>query len=369
MLDTTDRLIHLDGSPSWPARAIAGTWNGFVVPRVTPDVRDQIAAWSDADDAELSIGGELRRLAVDADGLVTLRGFAFSEPAPLHTTTLDVEALKRALSALPFEYDPELKCRARRVYVGRHEPPAAGSDRAQAMEHAERLAALIEDRGLTAKAWSKGRSSVRVYLPGDQYLVINPDGSTSDYTDKGERVYDPAKLAPWQREAVAESRADLGGRTAGYLPALARLEERSRQLQPAPAAPRSPKAWDDMSPEEREEKIDEAQIAWAEGRGERLSRQQAATMLAKMYKRASPPSAINGARLISDRERADQDQPDEVTMAWLVAADQACTDAGLVLEDGADPCDAFVAEYAETVSVQCAFEPDGDAQRDARLDR
>lgn len=83
-----------------------------------------------------------------------------------------------------------------------------GGDRGRALEHAERLAALLEDRGLTAKAWQKGRSAVRVYLPGDQYLTIGADGSVSE-TDRGARTYDPARFEPWQREAVEEARRDL----------------------------------------------------------------------------------------------------------------------------------------------------------------
>lgn len=54
----------------------------------------------------------------------------------------------------------------------------------------------------------------------------------------------------------------------------------------------------------------------------------------------------------------------DADQAWLEAADQACTDAGLVLEDGADPCDIVVAEYVE-IPVLEPIEPDGDAQRDA----
>lgn len=115
--------------------------------------------------------------------------------------------------------------------------------KATALEYAERLAALIEDRGLTAKAWSKGRSSVRVYLPGDQYLTIGADGAVSE-TDRGVQTYDAAKLAPWQREAVSESRADLI--TSGAAP--------------------SSGASDD---------------AFAEGRGVRISREKAAEMLAQ----------------------------------------------------------------------------------------
>ena len=87
--------------------------------------------------------------------------------------------------------------------------PKNGGDRGRALEHAERLAALLEDRGLTAKAWQKGRSAVRVYLPGDQYLTIGADGSVSETERGGARTYDPARFEPWQREAVEESRRDL----------------------------------------------------------------------------------------------------------------------------------------------------------------
>lgn len=69
--------VSFDGSPSWPAVAIVGSWNGFAVPRVTAEVREQIAAYLDVEGVD-DAGAEIRAVPVDADGLVTLRGWALS---------------------------------------------------------------------------------------------------------------------------------------------------------------------------------------------------------------------------------------------------------------------------------------------------
>jgi len=69
--------IHFDDSPSWPAVSIVGHWNGFAVPRVTLSVREEIAAWLDVEGVD-DAGAELRDIPPDSDGLVTLRGWAFS---------------------------------------------------------------------------------------------------------------------------------------------------------------------------------------------------------------------------------------------------------------------------------------------------
>ena len=72
--------VHFDGSPSWPAVSIVGFWNGFAIPRVTCEVREEIAAHLEGDD-EADSAAEIRATPADADGLVTLRGWAFSEDA------------------------------------------------------------------------------------------------------------------------------------------------------------------------------------------------------------------------------------------------------------------------------------------------
>ena len=54
---------------------------------------------------------------------------------------------------------------------------------------------------------------------------------------------------------------------------------------PAPRASRQSKRakWSEMSKDERESAIDDAQIAYAEGAGRRISRKQAAELLAKRW--------------------------------------------------------------------------------------
>lgn len=67
--------MAFDDSPCWPAVRLAGTWNGFAIPVVTCDVRDQIAAWLDAQPADAECAetvGELRAVEPGPDGLCTL---------------------------------------------------------------------------------------------------------------------------------------------------------------------------------------------------------------------------------------------------------------------------------------------------------
>ncbi len=39
------KYIVLGDSPPWPAIEIAGTWNGWLVPVVSTETREEIAAW------------------------------------------------------------------------------------------------------------------------------------------------------------------------------------------------------------------------------------------------------------------------------------------------------------------------------------
>lgn len=77
----------------------------------------------------------------------------------------------------------------------------------RAIEHAEKLAALIRQHGVErAKVWTKEGKSVRVYLPGNQYLSVGQDGTVAT-TEGGRQVFDPGALWPKHAKAVADARA------------------------------------------------------------------------------------------------------------------------------------------------------------------
>ena len=82
-----------------------------------------------------------------------------------------------------------------------------GGTHARSMEHAEKLAALIQAEGLNyAKVWGKPGVGTRVYFPNKQFLHVGMDGSVSDDSHRRGQTYNPSALYKKQRAAVAAGR-------------------------------------------------------------------------------------------------------------------------------------------------------------------
>lgn len=71
------RLVGFDEGPRWHACDSGATWNGFAVPYVTPEVREEIAAFCatangvEESEADAELAAEIRALP-EIDGLVEI---------------------------------------------------------------------------------------------------------------------------------------------------------------------------------------------------------------------------------------------------------------------------------------------------------